>query len=193
MRIRRRPQARLSVIFLMALLAALLLAACGGGDDGDDNGNGGDGPTATAASEEPTEPSGDETTSDVTPCDLVSKDEAAAILGEAVEDADTGAAACVYSASSNDSFASVGLGLFSFEVEGAAETSFAQGKAQVSSPEDVPGLGDEAYWDPSGSLDIRQGRHFVTISIAFADGDSFSPQGKQAALDLAPTALERLP
>lgn len=170
--------------------------ACGGSDnDGGDSGNGLSQATATVASESaPTEPSTDQITGDVTACALVSKDEAAAILGEAVDDAETGAAACVYSASSLDSFASVGVSLFSYEVEETAISSFASGKQAVSSPEDISGLGDEAYWDPSfGSLDIRQGLHFVSISIAFSDGSNTTPAGKQAAFDLAPTVLGRLP
>jgi hypothetical protein len=194
--IKQQSWARSLVFLAASVLSMLLIAACSGSDDnGDDSGSGLSQATATVASDaDPTEPSGDQITENVTACDVVSKDEAAALLGEDVDDAETGVAACVYSASSQDSFASVGVGLFSYEVEGAAGSSFASGKDLVDSPEDVSGLGDEAYWDPSsGSLDIRQGRHFVSISIAFSDGSFFTPAAKQAAFDLAPTILERLP
>lgn len=179
----------LAVLFVAAA-ALVAFAACGGGDDGNDK------PKATQPSggESPTDEPDGQTPGDVTSCDLVSKEEAADILGEPVDDADTGAAACVYSASSIDSFASVGVSLLSLENEDAANTVFDEGKAQVDAPEDISGLGDEAYWDPSfGSVDIRQDEHFVSISVAFADGDSTTDEGKQAALDLAETAVGRLP
>jgi len=187
---------KMMAVVAIAMLSLFAFAACGGDDDGD-GGDGGNGaPTATepADGEEPTEAPDEQSSEDVTACDLVTKEEAAELLGEPVDDADTGAASCVYSAESIDSFASVGLGLFSFETDGAANTSFDEGKAQVDSPEDLSGLGDEAYWDPLfGSVDIRQGRHFVTISVAFADGDSASAEGMEAALALAETVLSRLP
>jgi hypothetical protein len=179
----------------------MLLAACGGDGD-DDDGNGGQ-PQATSStpqSEEPTvseqQPTADagEPSADVDQCDLYSKDEAAALIGEPVMDAETGAAACVYSAESIDSYASVSVSLLSFDNPANTSTVYTEGKTQVAAPEDVPGLGDEAYWDPEGGfINVLAGNHFVVTAVSFADGQYTTAEAREAATTVAETAVGRLP
>jgi hypothetical protein len=182
-------------VFAVAILALFAFAACS--DDGDDGGGNGDTPTATAPADgdSPTDaPDDGEASGDVSSCDLVSKEEAADILGEPVDDASTGAAACVYSAESIDSLASVGVSLIDLGSDEGAGEVFSSGKDLVDAPEDISGLGDEAYWDPAGgSVDVRKGSFFLSVSISFADGSYTTDEAKQAALDLAETAVDRLP
>jgi hypothetical protein len=187
---------RLLAVLAIAVIGFAVLAACSGGGD-DDGGDDTDTPVATddtSGDDDGSDGDDDQGSGDVSACDLVSKDEAAAILGEAVDDAATGAAACVYSASSLDSFASVGVSLLEMPSSDAADTAFDAGKDTIDSPEDLSGYGDEAYYDPAGgNVNVRKGAFLLTTSVSFSDGQYTTPDAKQAALDLAETSLERVP
>lgn len=169
----------LRLLALLTLSVALLTVACSGDDDPE--GSSGDSPTASAtatggsgssASSTATTTAGSDDEEDGTnPCSLVTKDEAEAALGKPVADGERPDVAqgliCQF-------VGTQGSDVWQLQVlvtqSGSAESmtsAFASAKESVAetNPEDVSGIGDEAFWIPGANqLNIRQGNTYLIIS-----------------------------
>ena len=208
------------LVALVGVPLLLLIAACGGGGDDNGSGNnaaptattapsGGAQPTATssAGGTQPTQPAGAGTvTVSITgACDLATKQDAAAALGEAVGDPqqvavtsqDLGAgvkmsiAACNFNATGSSKSVSVtywklsGGDATSVQIRQLFSTIICAGKESVS------GLGDSACWDDSDhrELQVLKGAAFIYVQINEATG----PDRTAALRSLAQKALAKLP
>ena len=182
---------RAAVVLLIAAFGVLLAAACGGGEDGDEAPPGGEA-TATEEPEEPEADSGDETTGGVELCSLVTKEEAEAVLGEPVDEPETGAATCVYIASAIDSLGSVAVGHFEYPGEELAASSFDSSKETGGEIEPVSGIGDDAYWQAGiDGLSVLVGKHYLLISVTLKSQDDAA--ALEASKELAQQVIDRLP
>ncbi len=183
----RGASATSGVLRLLALLTigvALFVIACSGDDDPE--GASGDSPSASATTADP-----DATTSDpdasatsegsggadsddedgINPCSLVTKEEVEAALGKPVADGERPEVAqgliCQF-------VGSQGTDVWQLQIlvtqTGSAESmtsAFASAKESVAetNPEDVSGIGDEAFWIPGANqLNIREGNTYIIVS-----------------------------
>ena len=181
---------------MIALIGApllLLLVACGGGEKKAASpttpSGGGGGAQATATSTggggaQATQPSGagTVTVSITNACDLVTKDEARAALGEAVEDPQSitvgtqslgttrvSILSCSFEAESGRSSLDVAL----WKAEGVSGNEFRQIAEQVlcAGKEKVSGVGDSACWydTEQNELQAVKGNALIDLSITGAD------------------------
>lgn len=174
------------LILLTVALYCLCLAACGD-SQGKDGGEAGS-PTPD-------------------PCSLLRPAEAQALLGQEVGQAQSrrthnplGQAICLYPAKAPEAFGFVQLSLvrtqgMSAEMRGQgfnAGRLFQEAKALLDDPQEVPGLGQAAYYGGAGlkagaGLHVLQGDYYLNISVG----------GQEPSLDklkdLARAVLGRLP
>jgi hypothetical protein len=134
----------------MAGLAVLVLSACGSSSAG-----GGGGESSSSSSSSSQAGSND-------PCRFVTKDEAAAIFGEAVTTKVNPAGACEYSSSSGKKV------LVAVPTVGNAKQFYTF--AHVSGAIDVSGLGDRAFCTPAGgaqstALWVQKGNLVVNVLL----------------------------
>lgn len=194
---------------LMALLAAtagvlILAAACSGDDDaGSNGGNGETGTTATSTR------AGDGSGgSGYKPCDLLTREEVEAVLGEAIEAPETsitgnplGQTLCMYSAAAENSFAYVQLSIIrekdimeALRKSGqSAKKLYTEGKAlyEAGKVRDVPGIGDAAYRE-GATLTLLSGGTLMSVS-ALVKGTQPADLSTDILKSLAQKALDRLP
>lgn len=130
---------------------------------------------------------GSETTD---PCSLVTKEEAEAALDKPVADGEKPEVAqgliCQFVGTEGTQVWQLQVLVTQTTNEQTMQTSFAAAKESVAdaNPEDVSGLGDEAFWIPDAKqLNIRQGRFYLIVS-----GDA----SLEALRDVAEQALDRL-
>lgn len=144
----------------------------------------------------------------VDPCGLVTLAEAEAALGQAVLPPETrktnnplGQVICFYAATAEDKVRFVQLSLVrdqgmapQMRQQGySAARLFQDTKALLENPQEVPGLGQAAFFGGSGlkagaGLHVLQRDAYLTITVASSDGEHNLAQAKL----LANKALERL-
>jgi hypothetical protein len=170
-----------------SVLAVLLLLAACGDDDGGESGTTTD--VATDFPEGDDLSTGGVPTGDgiQTACDLLTDDDAETLLGGPVTvemDTDEAqASTCAY-VLEDDNTVALGVGIGTFDDTEAAENAFLMARANAQfdelDPQDVEGLGDEAYWIAAttnftreiegeelvmGELDVRDGTTLVTVYL----------------------------
>lgn len=165
-------------LFATALIAVVLSAAACGSDAASTPAAPGDGATTTSAAAAPG--------STPDPCGLVTKEEAAAALGEPVDDGirtDSGGLPgqrdCQYFVTGSVRMA----GLSVIPGDQALWDSF---KSQAGATRTVSGLGDEAY-AIENMIYVRAGNLILLFTALAADG-----KGDAVVATLAPKALARL-
>ena len=189
------------VVGALALSVLLFgLAACGGDDESEEPPAATERPAAEGvATEEPEtvaepqatgESEGEEASSSIDACALVTKEEAEAVLGASVGDAqreDTPpVTACTYETADFDS---VSVSVLTYEDSDQAEEGF-QMAIDINDFPEVPGIGDRAYdARPAFGLTVLKGRYELEVDVSL-EGDEAE---FVAAKDLAATAVERLP
>lgn len=148
---------------LLVGFVALILLACG------DDGGGSDAPASTAQAGRTG--SAQPTPSPVDPCKLVTKAEAEATAGKALQDGVTPAGArgllCEFRAKETVPPSYVRVAVNQTPSEELARAAFENlRKSQIDPPlQEVTGVGDEAVWMPGfKQLNVRKGRTIVAIS-----------------------------
>lgn len=143
------------------------------------------------------------------PCNLITQEEAAQALGGAVKPArlqeaanPLGQSICYYEGQASDAVRFVQISLVttanlspSLRESGyGADKLFHDSKKLLGQPQEVNGLGQEAFWGGSG-LKAGAGLHVLGkeayLNITVASGDE--KRDLEAAKDLAEKALDRLP
>jgi len=176
------------------------LAACGGDDGSEEPSAATVRPAAEGvATEEPDtvaepqateEAEGEEASSGIDACSLVTKEEAEAVLGGSVgeptrEDTPP-VAACTYETADFDS---VSVSVLTYDDSDQAEDGF-QMAIDINDYPEVPGLGDRAYdARPGFGLTVLMGRYELEVDVSLEGGDT----DFETAKDLAAQAVERLP
>jgi hypothetical protein len=176
------------------------LAACGGDDGSEEPGAATQAPPAEAgATDEPEavaepqateEPEGEEASSGVDACELVTREEAEAVLGVSVgeptrEDVPP-IGACSYETADFDS---VSIAVVTFEDADQAEEVL-QMAIDINDYPEISGLGDGAYDSrPIYDVTVRKGRYELSIDVSLEGGEA----DFETAKELAATAVERLP
>jgi hypothetical protein len=126
-------------------------------------------------------------------CALLTAEEVQAAIGKAVVQqqdptGDARASGCSY-LDTTTRIRLASLAVFSVtpsEAKGIHEATKGGGRDQV----DVPGIGEDAYWDKTfSSLDMLKGKYSVGLTIA----SSATVEAIQAAKTLGPKLLSRLP
>lgn len=200
-----------TLVTLMAAAAAMAIfaAACGGDDDTSSNGDT-VGPKATATSATAGGSGGDSggKVTGYRPCDLLTKEEVEAVLGESLDEPETsitgnplGQKLCWYGAASETSFAHVQLSVIrEQDIQEAlrkggqsAKRLYTDGKALVEAgkAKDVPGVGDAAYRHGS-SLTVLSGGTLLTVSANIRGTDA-ADLSTDILKGLAQKALARVP
>jgi hypothetical protein len=181
-----------------SLAAAVSVAACGGG-------SGSKSPTAAApsgestASASPTTAAGAPTppqasSGDLDACALVSKADVEAAIGKAVLDPKPqqfpGLASCDFNDPSASAFRLAGVNVVTEASSSDAQSLFDFGKSNANDPQQVDGVGEDAYWDATlNTLDTVQGKYEITIDVAPDEGvDTLT-----AAKAIAAKVLANLP
>lgn len=184
------------VVVLMA--AAIVLAACGDDDDDDDDEDGGSPvATRTAAADDTPPASGDdeddgdgEISGDLDPCGLMSSDEAAGLIGEPVGDPEREEQGpfilCRWAAESEDSFKSVQVGYFDFDVDDDEFREIVDAGGSIE-PEELSDVGAEAFWAEVQVFVRVDGRVFSII--ADSPEEAFS---RDASIEGAKLVVENL-
>jgi hypothetical protein len=178
----------LRLLALFTLSLALLTVACGGDDEPE--GASADAPSAsTTANPDATGSPDAEATSDggddedsnsgnagddedgINPCSLVTKDEAEAALGKPVADGERPDVAqgliCQFVGSQGNDVWQLQVLVTQSGSAAAMTSAFASAKQSVAetNPEDVSGVGDEAFWIPGANqLNVRQGNTYLIVS-----------------------------
>ena len=164
------------------LLAGVI--ACGAGEQP----SGSETAAQAPATEEPNNQTSDGSMPTIEPCIIVTQDEATAFFGVAsgAGDGSTGSltAECDYRSTDNTSGLSL---ILQYEPDGAlnsnAFTYMTQGGQAVS------GLGDGAFWESAGNLDVAKGNWILTLNGAIGGTNV----GVDKLTPLAQTAVGRLP
>ncbi len=198
MPIRRQFLALLAATAVLAVLAT----ACGDDDSDSDGGNGR--PAATATSSK----SGDTKDGGYNPCDLLTKEEVEAVLGEAFEAPEKsitgnplGQTLCMYGAAAETSFGFIQVSVIREkdimdQLRKSGQTAkklYTGGKVLFDAGKvtDVPGVGDAAYREGS-SLTVLSGTTLFTVS-ANIKGTKPADLGTDILKALAEKALARMP
>jgi hypothetical protein len=178
-----------NLLVLSSLFCLIWLVACGGGPSGSD------GPeSAPAPPAAPTAPA-----APLSACSLLTIEEAAAIIGEPIEEpneSNSGSTVsnCNWSARS---LSGRGLGILIRRAYSDAEAArvYTEARDQSKSlsnvdPQTVSGLGDNAYWAGGNlnQLNVFKGRYWLIIMAMAGQEDAL-----RIAQQVAEKALERLP
>jgi hypothetical protein len=202
-----RSNRSLGVILLGTVI--LVLGACGGEDGDGSNGDDGGGSPAAGATGSPEATSSADGAATATEagtsasspdggaagaidmCALLSQEEVSAVIGQ-----EAGAPAaddmspfygCRYE--SEDVTPIVSVGVFAWDDESQAESSFSFGADQY---EEVPGLGDAAYRSqPIDEVTVLHGRYEISVGLYFVSEDD--DEEFEMGVELAQMVLERLP
>ena len=168
---------------------ALIAAALGCGTSAPSASSGGaatEAPAATEASN--SQASGGGTMPTVDPCSIVTQDEAAAFFGvpSGAGDGSTGSltAECDYKSTDNKDGLSL---ILQYEPDGALKS--AAFTYMTKDGQAVAGLGDGAFWESTGNLDVAKGNWILTLGGAKGGTNV----GADVLTPLAQTAVGRLP
>ena len=188
------------VVGILALSVVFVgLAACGGDDSEEvstvappqatqevvtEEPEATEGPQATEASE------GEEAVSGVDACELVTRDEAEAVLGASVGEPtreDTPPiSACSYETADFDS---VSVSVLTYDDSDQAEEGF-QIAIDINDYPEVSGIGERAYdARPISGVTVLKGRYELDVDVNLEGSEA----DFEAAKELAATAVERLP
>lgn len=150
------------------MVALLLVAGCGGGDDDagadDDSLFADEGDAATDTTEAETTTTATTPPPELVACDIVSKEEAEAVVGTPLDDALEASESCTYAGPATGPTAQfevfVGDGAYKFlEID----------RDQLGHEfEPIPGTGDEALLE-DGSLFIRKGEQWVALRVVLLE------------------------
>ena len=195
----------LAALFLLALSGLLLLAACGGDDEESTaTPSGTRAPaatqttTGTQAPAETASPQAEETATaapqtsggEIDPCDLVTKEEAEAIIGESLGDPVVTITellvSCLYS---TPDFDSVNVDVLIYDDEDQAEGGF-ELALDINDYPEVEGIGDRAYDSrPIGDITVLKGKYELSVDVSVEGGEA----DFETAKDVAAKAVDRLP
>lgn len=195
---------RHQLLALLAVTAALVVLVTACGDDDSDSSGGNGRPAATATSSQ----SGDTKDGGYNPCDLLTKEEVEAVLGEAIDEPEKsitgnplGQTLCMYGAAAETSFGYVQVSVIrekdimeSLRKTGqTAKKLYTEGKALFGAGkvQDVSGVGDAAYREGS-SLTVLSGTTLFTVS-ANIKGTKPADLSTDVLKSLAEKALPRVP
>jgi hypothetical protein len=198
------PLKALAALFLLALSGLLLMAACGGDDDEEATGtpSGTRTPAATTAgTQAPAEtasPQAEETATaapqtsggEIDPCDLVTKEEAEAIIGESLDEPTVTITellvGCLYS---TPDFETVNVDVLIYDDEDQAESGF-ELALDINDYPEVEGIGERAYDSrPIGDITVLKGKYELSVDVSVDDGEA----DFETAKDVAAKAVDRLP
>jgi hypothetical protein len=177
--------------FLPLFLACCLLAFAGCGKS----------PSVTSGTQGKSTGTQQTTKDKIDPCALITRAEAEAALGEPVGEPEcdtavspTGQALCVYSSTTSERFVQISV----TETGAMAETLRVQGESAATiyrttrdnfePVTEVPGIGDDAFWDVPG-LHVLKGDVYLIIAV----GNTDDPENLELAQSLAEIAVPRLP
>jgi hypothetical protein len=168
---------RILSILLLGVVGLGLLAACGGDDEPEDSSNPPGASTSTSGGSGSSSGSNSDSGSNTDangkpdPCSLVTRQEAEAALGKPVAEGERPELAqgliCQFVGSQGTQVWQLQVLVTQTENETTMQSSFAAAKESVAetNPEDVSGIGDEAFWIPGAKqLNIREGRTYIIIS-----------------------------
>jgi len=177
-------------IALLTVAALVALSACGGGGDEEQPAAttpAGDAPAETPEGSTPTAAT---TLAEITNlCDLVTREEAAEVLGVSVTTVNE----------VEDGSCNYGTASGVFGIERGSQRDFEVGFYRDGDlGEPVPGIGDEAAWWVGrflggGILSVRQGDFYFRIFLSEEPGAEDSAAPLQIAKDIATKAVERIP
>ncbi|MGH8242269.1 MAG: hypothetical protein ACRETY_02845 [Steroidobacteraceae bacterium] len=145
----------------------------------------------------PADTAGPATAAAVTACDLVTRDEGAAALGEAVNEqvispgsAEAAAMSMCTVQATDSPGKTLSLSLRVSPVEDSQPDSVRQTLTDSGvTSEDVPGIGDDAFWGASELHVFFDGNSYLSISIRGLDD---GPEALANASDIAQRAMQRV-
>ncbi len=176
------------ILATIVLLTLILSCGGGGGDDADDSGDDSGGePTAEATKDSTSDDSGDDDDLDV--CSLITADEASEALGEKITSTEPTTFPPLYSCAYDSENGVIILTV----VTGTREEVEEIYEVGTEGYEKVDGVGEKAHWSgsPADALEVLEGDYNVRISV-FSLGEE-ELDYKQLSIELAGSALDRLP
>lgn len=184
------------ILTLATIVLLTLILSCGGDDDADSVDDSGGEPTAEATTDSTSDDSGDDDGDggssggdDLDVCSLITEGEASEALGEKITSTEPTTFPPLYSCTYDSENGVITLTV----VTGTREEVEAIYEVGTEGYEQVDGVGEKAHWSgsPADTLEVLEGDYNVSISV-FSLGEE-ELDYKQLSIDLAGSALDRLP